>query len=68
MLNNIGLPGLLLLSPLLLGIIVVPFWILLPKFRIPAPVALVSIIPIGGLILLWVMALRSQNEDKGLLK
>ena len=67
MMNNIGLPGLLLVI-VMLALVVAPFWILLPKFRIPAPVALVAIIPLGALILLWIMALRSQNDDKGFVK
>ncbi|HKL55787.1 MAG: hypothetical protein ACX93P_12355 [Roseovarius sp.] len=41
-------------------LVVVPFWRLLPKFGIPNWVALVSIIPLGALILLWVMAFRDK--------
>ena len=41
---------------------VVPFWRLLPKFGIPSWVALVSIIPLGALILLWVMAFRDKID------
>ena len=41
-------------------LVVVPFWRLLPKFGIPNWVALVSIIPLGALMLLWVMAFRDK--------
>ena len=43
-------------------LVVVPFWRLLPKFGIPSWVALVSIIPLGALILLWVMAFRDTID------
>ncbi|MDW3119268.1 hypothetical protein [Roseovarius pacificus] len=43
-------------------LVVVPFWRLLPKFGIPSWVALVSIIPLGALILLWVMAFRDKID------
>ena len=41
-------------------LVVVPFWRLLPKFGISSWVALVSIIPLGALVLLWVMAFRDK--------
>ena len=41
-------------------LVVVPFWRLLPKFGISSWVALVAIIPLGALILLWVMAFRDK--------
>ncbi len=41
-------------------LLVIPFWRLLPQFGIPSWVALVSIIPLGALILLWVMAFRDK--------
>lgn len=43
-------------------LVVIPFWRLLPKFGIPNWVALVSIIPLGALILLWVMAFRDKLD------
>ena len=43
-------------------LVVVPFWRLLPKFGIPNWVALVSIIPLGALVLLWVMAFRDKID------
>ncbi|WP_417727566.1 hypothetical protein [Roseovarius sp.] len=44
------------------ALIVVPFWKLLPKFGIPNWVSLVAIIPLGALILLWVMAFRDKLD------
>ncbi|WP_306154934.1 hypothetical protein [Roseovarius sp. MMSF_3281] len=41
-------------------LLVIPFWRLLPKFGIPNWVALAAIIPLGALVLLWVMAFRDK--------
>jgi len=43
-------------------LVIIPFWKLLPKFGIPNWVSLVSIIPLGALILLWVMAFRDKLD------
>lgn len=51
-----GLFGYLIFAALL----VVPFWRLLPRFGIPAVVSLVALIPIGALILLWIIAFRDK--------
>lgn len=53
-----GILGLLIMAALL----VVPFWLLLPKFGIPNWVSLVAIIPLGALILLWVIAFRDKLD------
>ncbi|MEM7189834.1 MAG: hypothetical protein AAF439_09500 [Pseudomonadota bacterium] len=42
---------------------VVPLWFLLPRAGIPSTVALVAIIPICGLILLWVLAFKRWPSD-----
>ena len=44
-------------------LIVVPFWMILPRAGIPAPVALAAIIPFGAVVLLWVLALRRWPDD-----
>jgi len=44
------------------ALIVIPFWRLLPRFGIPNWVSLVAIIPLGALILLWVMAFRDKLD------
>jgi uncharacterized protein (DUF983 family) len=43
-------------------LVIIPFWKLLPKFGIPSWVSLVSIIPLGALVLLWVMAFRDKLD------
>jgi len=42
------------------ALVVIPFWRLLPKFGIPNWVSLAAIIPLGAIILLWVMAFKDQ--------
>ena len=44
-------------------ILVPPFWIILPKAGIPPQVALVAAIPLGAIILLWVMAIKQWPTD-----
>lgn len=44
------------------ALVVIPFWRLLPKFGIPNWVSLVAIIPLGALVLLWVMAFRDKLD------
>ncbi|WP_294608211.1 hypothetical protein [Roseovarius sp.] len=44
------------------ALLVIPFWRLLPKFGIPNWVAIVAVIPLGALILLWVMAFRDKID------
>ncbi len=39
-------------------LLVVPFWRILPRFGLPSWLALVAILPVGALILLWVIAFR----------
>lgn len=50
---------------ILAALLVVPFWRLLPRFGIAAPVALVAIIPLGALVLLWVIAFKDMGDDRG---
>jgi len=42
------------------ALVVIPFWRLLPKFGIPNWVALAAIIPLGAIVLLWIMAFRDK--------
>ncbi len=57
---SMGFSGLLWM--LIVGaLVVVPFWRLLPRFGMPAWLAIVAIFPLVALILLWVMAF----SDKG---
>ncbi|WP_245624802.1 hypothetical protein [Jannaschia seosinensis] len=50
-----GVPGLLFLI-VMLALVVVPFWKLLPKFGYSSWISLVAIIPLGALILIWILA------------
>ncbi len=45
------------------ALLVIPFWRLLPRAGMPAPVALVAAIPLGAVILLWVMAFKRWPLD-----
>lgn len=47
-----------------LAIMIIPMWKLLPRSGMPAPIALVSIIPFGLIILLWIMAFKRWPEDR----
>lgn len=46
-------------------LLVVPFWRILPRYGIPAPVSLVAIIPLGALVLLWVVAFKDDIGPSG---
>jgi hypothetical protein len=41
----------------------VPLWVLLPRAGLSSWWALAAIIPVGGIILLWVMAFRRWPDD-----
>jgi heme/copper-type cytochrome/quinol oxidase subunit 4 len=62
MMMNMGLPGFFLI--LMVVLLVVPFWMLLPKFGISKFVALLAIIPLGALILLWVIAFMEPKAPR----
>lgn len=65
MVDYAGFPGVLVI---LIAIIlaVVPFWKLLPKFGLSKWLILFLLLPVGWLILLWIMALREPVvQDKG---
>ena len=46
-------------------ILVPPFWFILPRVGIPSTVALVAAIPIGAVILLWIVAIREYQAGNG---
>ena len=43
-------------------LLAVPFWRILPRFGIAKWWALVAILPVGALILLWIVAFRDAVE------
>ena len=68
MITNIGFPGGLTLLIWLLvnaGLFVVPFWRILPRSGIPNWVAIFAAIPLGALILLWVVAFKDELDGMG---
>ena len=58
---NMGGGGLLWLL-VLAGLLVVPFWRLLPRSGIPSWVALFAVIPVVALVLLWIVAFKEKSE------
>jgi O-antigen ligase len=54
-----GILGFLIIA----AVLVIPFWRILPRAGLPAPVALVAVIPLGAVILLWVLAFRRWPLD-----
>ena len=55
---GMGFGGGLFMFLILAALLVVPFWRILPRYGIPNWVAIVAIIPLGALILLWVVAFK----------
>ncbi|MCZ7675946.1 MAG: hypothetical protein M5U35_08870 [Roseovarius sp.] len=48
---------------LLLGVIlVIPFWRILPRFGLPSWAAAAAIIPLGAVVLLWLIAVKDFIE------
>jgi len=56
-----GMGGISFPMFLILGIILVPpFWRILPRFGLPSWAAAAAIIPLGAVILLWLMAAKDM--------
>ena len=45
-------------------LLVVPFWRLLPSYGISKYLSILAILPVGALILLWVIAFRDDFRDR----
>jgi len=58
MYGNFGMGGGLIWLVVMAALLVIPFWKILPRNGIPAWVAVFAIIPVGALILLWVVAFK----------
>ena len=66
MMWHYGMPGFGLFGLIVMvALLVVPFWRLMPRFGLPNWVALVAIIPLGALVLLWVIALKDKIDAAG---
>ena len=44
-------------------LVVIPFWKILPRRGIQAPFALFAILPIGAIVLLWIVAFKDREES-----
>ena len=62
MMSNIGPAGLLVMV-VMLALVIIPFWKILPRAGIPAPVALIAVVPLAALVLLWVLAFKKWPGD-----
>lgn len=62
MLNNIGLPGLLLIVIVIINVFA--FWKLLPRAGLSSMWSLLTLFPIFNVVLLWVVAFKKWPGDK----
>jgi len=44
--------------------LIIPFWNLLPRHDISRWYALLALLPVGAIILLWIVAFRDQFADR----
>ena len=44
-------------------LLVVPFWRLLPRFGLSKYLSIVAVLPVGALILLWIIAFRDALDQ-----
>jgi hypothetical protein len=65
MYGGYGFGGGLVWLLILAALVVVPFWKILPRSGIPSWVAIFAAIPLGALILLWVVAFKQQPQAQG---
>ncbi len=56
------------LYPILAVLTIIPFWIFLPKFRLPSWFAIFSLTPFTVIPLLWLMAYRDKITIPGVDK
>lgn len=45
-------------------LLVVPFWRILPRHEIPKGFALLAVLPLGAVILLWIVAFRDAVGNR----
>ena len=60
-----GGPGSFLWFLIVVAAVVYPFWRILPRYGLPAWYALFAIIPLGAIVLLWVVAFREPDSGSG---
>ncbi len=56
-----GMLGILIFGVLL----VVPFWIILPRFGVPSWAAIAAMVPAFAVVLLWLMAVKEMMNRRG---
>jgi hypothetical protein len=49
---------------LMTALVIVPFWQILPRNGISKYYAFLALIPVGAIILLWIVAFRDQFADR----
>jgi hypothetical protein len=54
--------GMLIWYAVMAALVVIPFWRILPRHGIAAPFALLAVIPVGAVILLWIVAFRDKID------
>ena len=62
MISNIGLPSIFLLL-LCFVVFAYPFWRSLPKFGFSKWLSLIAIIPVGAVILIWILAFSEPRKE-----
>jgi len=43
-------------------LLVVPFWKILPRYGMAAPISLVAVFPLAALVLLWIIAFKDGAD------
>lgn len=65
MYGNYGMGGSFVWPLVFAALLVIPFWRILPRNGIPNWVALFAIVPVGALILLWIVAFKGKPDLDG---
>uniref|UniRef100_UPI0040481A90 hypothetical protein n=1 Tax=Yoonia sp. TaxID=2212373 RepID=UPI0040481A90 len=63
--GSYGMGGGLIWLLVMAAFLVIPFWKILPRQGIPSWVAVFAVIPIGAVILLWVVAFKDKLDTMG---
>lgn len=46
------------------ALVIIPFWHILPRHEVPKWFAFIALIPVGVIILLWIVAFRDRLGDR----
>ena len=61
--GSYGMGGGLFWLLVMAAILVIPFWKILPRHGLPSWAALFAIIPLGAIILLWIVAFKDKLDS-----